>query len=96
MISFAHQRIDHWLQQSHASDRDDYPAAVALLRAVYDMVDRVKEWEAQLGRDGGETSQARWRELEQEYDTLERGLSIPTGMGREAKRRRWRLPGWSR
>ena len=50
MIDFAHRRIDHWLALSRNSDRNDYRAAVALLRAIYDMVDRVKAWETE--RDG--------------------------------------------
>ena len=45
LIDFAHRRIDHWLARSRHSDRNDYAAAVALLRAIYDMVDRVKAWE---------------------------------------------------
>jgi glycosyltransferase involved in cell wall biosynthesis len=44
LIDFAHHRIDHWLAQTRGSDRNDYPAAVALLRAIYDMVDRLKAW----------------------------------------------------
>jgi glycosyltransferase involved in cell wall biosynthesis len=42
LIAFAHARIDHWQAKSRDSDRNDYPAAVALLRAIYDMVDRLK------------------------------------------------------
>ena len=52
MIDFAHRRIDQWLAHSRHSDRNDYPAAVAVLRAIYDMVDRVKAWEAEQGLDG--------------------------------------------
>lgn len=80
MIDFAHQRIDHWLARSHHSDRNDYPAAVALLRAIYDMVDRIKAWEAQRGHNGAAAFQARCSELERAYDELESRLGIPTGM----------------
>lgn len=45
---FAHGRIDHWL----AGSSDGYPAAVALLRATYDIVDRLKTWEEMRGLDG--------------------------------------------
>lgn len=82
LIDFAHQRIDHWLARSRRSNRDDYPAAVALLRAVYDIVDRVKLWEARSGRDGSQAFQARCAELEQAYDELETRLGIATGMRR--------------
>ena len=45
--AFAHQRIDHWMQRTSDTTPDGYPAAVAMLRAVYDMVDAAKTWEAQ-------------------------------------------------
>jgi hypothetical protein len=59
MIGFAHQRIDYWQAQSSDSNGSDYQAAVALLRAIYDMVDRVKAWEAQQGLDGASAFRAR-------------------------------------
>ena len=43
--AFAHQRIDHWMGLTKDSDPNGYPAAVAVLRAVYDMIDAVKAWE---------------------------------------------------
>jgi len=52
LIEFSHDRIDHWTRRTAASDRNDYPAAVALLRAIYDMVDRLKSWETERGLDG--------------------------------------------
>ncbi|MEI7710503.1 MAG: glycosyltransferase family 2 protein [Rhodospirillales bacterium] len=48
LAAFAHARIDHWLSGS----RDGYVAAVALLRATYDIVDRLKTWEEARGLDG--------------------------------------------
>lgn len=48
LASFAHARLDHWLGEA----REGYPAAVAVLRAVYDMIDRVKRWEEARGMDG--------------------------------------------
>ena len=79
LIDFAHRRIDHWLAQSRHSDRNDHAAALALLRAIYDMVDRVKAWEAARGLDGAAAFQARCRELEQAYNELETRSGIPTG-----------------
>jgi glycosyltransferase involved in cell wall biosynthesis len=52
LIRFSHDRIDHWMERTARSDRNDYPAAVALLRAIYDIVDRLKSWEAERGLDG--------------------------------------------
>ncbi len=52
LAGYAHARIDHWLARSASTDGRDYMTAVALLRAVYDMVDALKRWEQQRGRDG--------------------------------------------
>ncbi len=52
LIGFAHARLDHWMAATKRSSGSDYPAAVAVLRAVYDMVDRIKAWEAEAGLDG--------------------------------------------
>jgi hypothetical protein len=48
LAAFAHARLDHWLRGA----TEGYPAAVALLRAVYDIVDRIKTWEEMRGLDG--------------------------------------------
>jgi O-antigen biosynthesis protein len=82
LIDFAHQRIDYWLARSRQSDRSDYPAAVALLRAIYDMVDRIKAWEGHRSRDGEAAFQMRCMELERAYDDLEQQLGIKTGSRR--------------
>lgn len=50
--AFAHQRIDHWVSRTACDDPGGYPAAAALLRAVYDMVDAVKSWETRTATDG--------------------------------------------
>ncbi len=52
LIQFAHDQIDYWMQRTATPSGNDYPAAVALLRAVYDMVDRLKAWETDRGLDG--------------------------------------------
>jgi glycosyltransferase involved in cell wall biosynthesis len=86
MIDFAHQRIDHWLAQSRRGDRNDYAAAVALLRAIYDMVDRVKQWESRRGHDGTLAFATRCAELDRAYDDVETRLGIATGMRTGATR----------
>jgi hypothetical protein len=48
LSAFAHARLDHWLAGVH----EGYPAAVGLLRATYDIVDRLKTWEEARGLDG--------------------------------------------
>jgi len=54
LVRFAHDHIDYWMRRTADSSGDDYPAAVALLRAIYDMVDRLKAWETERGIDGAE------------------------------------------
>jgi glycosyltransferase involved in cell wall biosynthesis len=85
MIDFAHERIDHWVARSRNSDRNDYRAAVALLRAIYDMVDRVKAWETEQGLDGAKAFRVRCETLDRAYDDLETRLGIATGMGRDRR-----------
>ena len=79
LIDFAHERIDHWVARSRRTNQDDYPAAVALLRAIYDMVDRVKMWEAERGIDGARAFRERCDELNRAYDDLQTRLGIRTG-----------------
>jgi O-antigen biosynthesis protein len=52
LAAFAHARIEHWQSRSQSMDPGGYPAAVAMLRAVYDIVDRLKTWEEEHGLDG--------------------------------------------
>ncbi|RWM19051.1 MAG: hypothetical protein EOR72_03325 [Mesorhizobium sp.] len=68
--AFAQERIAFWLAQSRS--RSDYVVSAALLRAVYDIVDRVKLWEAQDGLDGSRAFAAVCAELEATYDIADR------------------------
>ncbi len=52
LAAFAHQAIDRWHAASRPDAADDAPSAVALLRATYDIVDRLKTWEEERGLDG--------------------------------------------
>lgn len=52
LAAFAHGRIDYWQERSKDRRPGGYPSAVALLRAVYDMVDRLKTWEEERCVDG--------------------------------------------
>ncbi len=52
LIRFAHEQIEFWMRRTDDTTGNDYPAAVALLRAIYDMVDRLKTWETDRGVDG--------------------------------------------
>ncbi|MDR3537958.1 MAG: glycosyltransferase family 2 protein [Acetobacteraceae bacterium] len=70
LAAFAHARIDHWLARTQDEEPDGYPAAVALLRAIYDMVDRLKTWEETRGLDGT----ALFRQLCAELDAAHEGM----------------------
>lgn len=52
LAGYAHARIDYWVGRTRDTTADGYPVAVALLRSIYDMVDRLKTWEEADGRDG--------------------------------------------
>ena len=52
LAAFARERIDHWMARTLDGDPNGYAAAAALLRAVYDMIDAAKAWEADSGLDG--------------------------------------------
>lgn len=69
--AFAHQRIDHWMSRTKDTAQDGYPAAIALLRAVYDMVDAVKAWETATTPADGNTL------LQQVCDSLDAALQPP-------------------
>jgi len=50
--TFAHARIEHWLMRSRDAGAGGYASAVAVLRALYDIADRLKTWEEERDLDG--------------------------------------------
>ena len=52
LAAFAHERIARWCEARPAAAGDDATQAVALLRASYDLIDRLKTWEEERGLDG--------------------------------------------
>jgi len=52
IAAFACARLDHWQQRSREVHPGSYTEAVAVLRAVYDIIDRLKTWEEERGLDG--------------------------------------------
>ncbi|SIO25867.1 glycosyltransferase [Paraburkholderia phenazinium] len=93
LAAYAHARIDGWLGQTQSDDLGDYPAAVAMLRAVYDIIDRLKEWELEAGLDGAAQFQSICRTLQERYAAelpnrrLGRGAALlnPTGISAPAQ-----------
>jgi GT2 family glycosyltransferase len=67
LASYAHARIDAWTNFVQPVGSADYPAAVGLLRATYDIVDRLKFWETARGIDGEAEFARLCRDLEAAY-----------------------------
>jgi hypothetical protein len=66
---FAHDRIDHWLSRTRNPSAGGYPEAVAVLRATYDLIDRLKIWEEERGLDSAAEFQRICASLDSEYTT---------------------------
>lgn len=69
LAAYAHRQIDHWLAKSREAGPDSFPAAAALLRAIYDMVDSLKSWEERHGLDGDREFTRKCGELDALYQT---------------------------
>ncbi len=67
MARFAHDRVDHWLALTEPCEPDAYPVAVALLRATYDLIDRIKTWEEEAALDGAALFAAECARLDAAY-----------------------------
>lgn len=67
LAAFAHERIDVWLARTRDLEPDGYPVAVAIQRAIYDLIDRLKTWEEEGAVDGDEAFAAVCRALEADY-----------------------------
>ena len=76
LIDYAHARIDHWIGRTREVTPGGYPAAVALLRATYDLIDRLKVWEEERGLDGA----ALFRQVCAELDAAH-GDALPVRAG---------------
>ena len=82
MVAFAHAAIDRWAQRTRNTGPEGYPEAVALLRSVYDIVDRVKMWEQEQSEGGAKLFAAHCNRLELEYKELAGNLANPSRQGR--------------
>ena len=77
LAMFAHQRIDHWFSQTRDDAPDGYPAAAALLRTVYDIVDALKTWEVSTGTDGADLLRQACQRLDNQHAHFD--ALAPTG-----------------
>ena len=67
---FAHDRIDYWLARTHDVSPGGYPEVVAVLRATYDLIDRLKTWEEERGVTGAVELQRVCASLDAQYLAL--------------------------
>lgn len=67
LIAFSHRVIDEWQSKSKTDEPGSYPTAAAVLRAIYDIIDRIKTWEEEEGLDGNAAFRRVCRELETQY-----------------------------
>jgi glycosyltransferase involved in cell wall biosynthesis len=70
LVRFAHERIDHWLSQTRDTLPGGYPEAVSLLRATYDLIDRLKIWEEERGLNAAVEFNRVCAELDAAYAAL--------------------------
>jgi glycosyltransferase involved in cell wall biosynthesis len=63
LADFARERVEYWLSRNPGGLASEYCDAVALLRAIYEIVDRLKTWEEARGLDGAELFRIAQREL---------------------------------
>lgn len=68
ILDFAHTVLDQWTQNSKVSEPGSYPAAAAILRAVYDIIDRLKAWEEEEGLDGAAAFRKICNDLDAQYE----------------------------
>ncbi|MEC3948382.1 glycosyltransferase [Sphingobium sp. HWE2-09] len=83
LLATARAQIDFWLGKC-SPDATLYSQSVAILRAVYDLVDIVKHWEQKEGYDGQALFQATCRQLQDDFDQLERRTGIATGLAKRS------------
>jgi glycosyltransferase involved in cell wall biosynthesis len=79
LVRFAHQRIDHWASRTRDASPGGYPEAVSVLRATYDLIDRLKTWEEERGVDGA----AEFERIRASLDS--RYLALGAGRGRDGE-----------
>ena len=67
VVAFSHENINRYVSVTKSSEPGGYPRAVAVLRALYDILDRLKTWEEEEGVDGDAAFQAICRQLDAAY-----------------------------
>ena len=82
LVLYAHKAIDRWIGRSRVNKEGEYESVVALLRATYDIIDRLKCWEEENFINGARLFLDECAILEQSYlklDSLSQKGFIRTG-----------------
>src|SRR5208337_5288347 len=74
---FIRQQTDYWFNDP-SYPVNEFPTAYAMLRVVYDMIDRLKRWEVEAGIDGANEFNKLCVKFQSEYDHLEESFGIRT------------------
>jgi len=77
LIDTARQSIEEYAARV-PKDGDQYLEAVAMLRAIYDIVDAIKAWEQREGINGQQRFAEFCSELQVSYDELQRKFGLRT------------------
>jgi len=86
ILTYAHRAIERWAGRSTIEKVGGYVATVALARATYDIIDRLKVWEEENGIDGDAEFRRVCLALEAEYRELPSDLwRIRTGIAEQTK-----------
>ena len=76
-LAFAHRALDKWSKKCGKNQPGTYVEAVSVLRAVYDIIDQLKEFEGRRGISGLEQFRSICDRLETEYSNLLQPISRP-------------------
>ena len=70
LLRFARERLDHWQSRTRDLSPGGYPEAVCVLRATYDLIDRLKVWEEERGLDAAAEFERICASLDVRYQAL--------------------------
>jgi hypothetical protein len=77
LIAYTMSRLAYWVEKSDVQRPGDYPQAAALLRATYDIIDRLKLWEKENNQDGQQAFKEKAQALIDAYLASEGKAFVP-------------------
>ena len=67
LLKYSHRALDRWCEKRQLKAVDSYEVMVAILRSVYDIVDRLKTWEEENFYDGKKSFEIECQKLIFQY-----------------------------